>query len=115
VASQTLENLTCIGSAINTLVLRPLIGMDKYEIIELAKKIGTYNVSILPYEDCCTVFAPRQPDTRARRERVEEVESQLDCEALIQGALAQTEVFSVTSTEIVPVDEKVTPKETGTE
>lgn len=103
VASQTLENLACINTAVDTLVLRPLIGMDKYEIIELAKRIGTYETSVLPYEDCCTVFAPSHPETRAQQEKVEQAESQLDHEKLIQSALTNMEVLSITPSEVVRV------------
>jgi thiamine biosynthesis protein ThiI len=103
VASQTLENLACINTAVETLVLRPLVGMDKYEIIELAKKVGTYETSILPYEDCCTVFAPSHPETRAQKEKVEQAESQLDKEKLIQSALTNMEILSITPSEIVQV------------
>jgi thiamine biosynthesis protein ThiI len=80
--------------------------MDKYEIIELAKKIGTYDISILPYEDCCTMFAPRHPETRASNDKVEQVESQLDREKLMQSALAKMEIFSITSSDVVQVNDK---------
>ncbi|HXF03964.1 MAG TPA: tRNA uracil 4-sulfurtransferase ThiI [Blastocatellia bacterium] len=98
VASQTLENLSCVDAAVNILVLRPLIGLDKAEIVTLARRIGTYDISILPYEDCCTLFAPKKPVTRARRDRVEQLEQRLDVERLIAAALSRTEVFSVTET-----------------
>lgn len=68
-------------------VLRPLIGMDKEEIIAVSRRIGTYETSILPYEDCCTVFTPRHPRTRPRREQVEEAESVLDWDFLVAEAL----------------------------
>lgn len=98
VASQTLENLSCVDAAVNILVLRPLIGLDKAEIVTLARRIGTYDISILPYEDCCTLFAPKKPVTRARRDRVEQLEQRLDVERLIAAALSRTEVFSVAET-----------------
>lgn len=98
VASQTLENLSCVNAAVSILVLRPLIGLDKAEIVALARRIGTYDISILPYEDCCTLFAPKNPVTRARRDRVEQLERRLDVEGLIAAALSQTEVFSVAET-----------------
>ena len=69
-------------------VLRPLIGMDKVEIIHMARQIGTYDTSILPYEDCCTVFTPRHPCTRPKVEDVREAEAALDVDALVAEALA---------------------------
>ena len=68
-------------------VLRPLIGMDKVEIIRIAREIGTYETSILPYEDCCTVFTPRHPATRPNLEDVRKAESALDVDALVSRAL----------------------------
>lgn len=98
VASQTLENLSCVEAAVSILVLRPLIGLDKAEIVALARRIGTYDISILPYEDCCTLFAPKNPVTRARRDRVEQLEQRLDVGGLIAAALNGTEIFSVGET-----------------
>jgi thiamine biosynthesis protein ThiI len=98
VASQTLENLSCVEAAVSILVLRPLIGLDKAEIVAVARRIGTYDISILPYEDCCTLFAPKNPVTRARRGRVEQLEQRLDVEGLIAAALNQMEIFSVAET-----------------
>jgi len=100
VASQTLENLTCVDAAVDMLVVRPLIGLDKAEIVTLARRIGTYDISILPYEDCCTLFAPKRPATHARRDRVEQLECSLDVEGLIAGALGRTEVIAVAETTI---------------
>ena len=68
-------------------VLRPLIGFDKEEIVRLARKIGTFELSALPYEDCCTVFTPRHPRTKPRVEAVEEAESVLNIEELVREAL----------------------------
>ena len=70
VASQTLENIACIEAAAGLPVLRPLIGMDKAEAVSLAKRIGTFDTSILPYDDCCSLFVPRHPATRARLDAV---------------------------------------------
>lgn len=95
VASQTVQNLTCIERAVEILVLRPLTGFDKFEIISRAQQIGTYEISILPYEDCCTLFAPKNPKTKGRLDQVEAAESQLDVEALIAEALERMEVFIV--------------------
>ncbi len=91
VASQTMEALRCTEAPLTLPVLRPLIGMDKEEIIRKARELGTYETSILPYEDCCTVFTPKHPRTRPTPEEVAEAESALDVEALIKEALAGTE------------------------
>ena len=76
-------------------VFRPVIGMDKSEIIERAEKIGTYETSALPYEDCCTVFTPKHPATHPRKELVRKAELALDSEALINAAIAGTEIVEV--------------------
>ncbi|MDW7740568.1 MAG: tRNA uracil 4-sulfurtransferase ThiI [Bacillota bacterium] len=95
VASQTLESLSVIGEATEMLILRPLVGMDKEEIIQLSIAIDTYQTSILPYDDCCTLFVPKNPVTKPRIETVEEIESRLDLEGLIQDALGtlKTEII----------------------
>lgn len=72
-------------------VLRPLIGMDKEEIIRIAKNIGTYDISILPYEDCCTVFVPKHPKTKPKLEEVIKEEEKLDVSSLIENAISNTE------------------------
>ncbi len=86
VASQTLENLTTIGSVATLPILRPLIGMDKEEIIVEAQRLGTYPVSIIPDQDCCTLFTPRHPATRARRWDVESAEQALGIDDIVQRA-----------------------------
>lgn len=86
VASQTTSALCCTEAAAGIPVLRPLIGMDKEEIIQIARKIDTYDTSILPYEDCCTVFTPRHPRTQPTIEKVIEAEKPLDRDALIEKA-----------------------------
>ena len=91
VASQTMEALRCTEAPLTLPVLRPLIGMDKEEIIRRARELGTFETSILPYEDCCTVFTPKHPRTRPTPEEVAEAESVLDVETLIKEALAGTE------------------------
>ncbi len=91
VASQTMEAIAVTEEPLSLPVLRPLIGMDKNDIVDLARKIGTFDTSILPYEDCCTVFTPKHPKTRPHLEDVLEAESKLDAEALIQEALEGTE------------------------
>jgi thiamine biosynthesis protein ThiI len=87
VASQTLENLTRIGEVAELPLLRPLIGMDKIEITDQARALGTYEISIEPDADCCTLFVPKHPDTRMTREEVARVESRLDLERLIAAGI----------------------------
>ena len=87
VASQTMMALGVTEDVTTMPVLRPLIGMDKVEIIRIAREIGTYETSILPYEDCCTVFTPRHPATRPNLEDVRKAESALDVDALVSRAL----------------------------
>ena len=91
VASQTMEALGCTDAVCDLPVFRPLIGLDKLEITEQAIKIGTYETSILPYEDCCTVFTPRHPTTKPKVEQLIEAEQALDTEALVEEAVANTE------------------------
>ena len=93
VASQTLNALYCTDAAGNMPVFRPLIGMDKLEIMDIARKIGTYDTSILPYEDCCTVFTPRHPATKPGLEKVIEAEQVLEEEKLINEALEGMEII----------------------
>ena len=95
VASQTLESMAAINEVTKLPVLRPLITMDKAEIIELACQIGTYETSILPYEDCCTLFLPKHPATRPNLERVREAEEALDIPGLMEESLAKTEVINL--------------------
>lgn len=91
VASQTLESMRAINDVVALPVLRPLISMDKQEIIAVAKQIDTYETSILPYEDCCTVFVPKSPQTRPNLERTRAQEKGLDIDALVAAAVADTE------------------------
>ena len=91
VASQTVENLTVTNSCAEYPVLRPLIGMDKDEIIAVAKRIGTYETSILPYEDCCVLFSPRHPVLRANLEETEAIYRSMDIEGLLEEAFEQRE------------------------
>ena len=92
VASQTIENLAEIDDVAGMPVLRPLIGMDKEEITEQAQRLGTYPISIIPDQDCCTLFTPRHPATRARRGDVEAAESALPIEEMVAGAAAAAAV-----------------------
>lgn len=91
VASQTLENIGCIEAAAHMPVLRPLIGMDKQETIEIARRIGTLDISNLPEPDCCTVFMPPAPVIRGRLSECEAAEADLDIDALVKAALDGTE------------------------
>ena len=91
VASQTMEALRVTEAVVDLPVLRPLIGMDKKDIVEIARKIGTFDTSILPYEDCCTVFTPRHPKTKPKLPDVEAAEAALDVDALVAEALAGVE------------------------
>ena len=95
VASQTMTALGTTDSVVEMPVFRPLIGFDKSEIIDTARKIGTLEISELPYEDCCTVFTPRHPATHPKMEKILEGESRLDTEALIARAIEGVEVIRV--------------------
>ena len=95
VASQTMQALGTTDSVVGMPVFRPLIGFDKSEIIAIARKIGTLEISELPYEDCCTVFTPRHPATKPKMEKILEGEQRLDVEKLIEDALAGTEMVRV--------------------
>ncbi|MBQ6686185.1 MAG: tRNA 4-thiouridine(8) synthase ThiI [Firmicutes bacterium] len=99
VASQTAEALVVTDASVQMPVMRPLIAMDKVDIMDIAKEIGTYETSILPYEDCCTVFLPKHPSTKPKLPRILESESHLDVDALVEAALE-----SRTSTVIYPQD-----------
>ena len=87
VASQTMEAMTVTGAVADLPVLRPVVGMDKEDIVKISRKIGTYDTSILPYEDCCTVFTPRHPRLRPTLEELEAAEQGLDIEAMVQAAV----------------------------
>lgn len=96
VASQTMEALITTNEVVQTMpVYRPLIGFDKIDIMEYAKKIGTYDTSILPYEDCCTVFTPRHPATKPKEALIKKGEDQLDQETLIQTAIENAEIVEL--------------------
>ena len=87
VASQTMDAMAVTGAVTDLPVFRPLVGMDKEEVVRLSRKIGTFETSILPYEDCCTVFTPRHPRTRPRLEDVEAIEAPLNIDGLVKEAL----------------------------
>lgn len=95
VASQTIAALNVTNSVVSMPVLRPLIGMDKDEIVERARKIGTFETSILPYEDCCTVFTPKHPTTNPKIENIIRSEKKLDIDGLIKKALDGVELIEV--------------------
>ena len=96
VASQTLQFMHVINAVTNTPIIRPLATTDKIEIIEISKKIGTFDISIRPYEDCCTIFTPKAPKTMPHLDEVEEFEKKFDYESLIQEALNNIEVKIIT-------------------
>ena len=87
VASQTMQGIVCTNAAVSLPIFRPLIAMDKVEIIKLAEEIGTYDTSIIPETDCCALFSPKKPVTKPRLERIEKSESKLDVEDLIKAAV----------------------------
>ena len=95
VASQTAEALVVTDASVKLPVMRPLIAMDKVDIMDKAKEIGTYETSIMPYEDCCTVFLPKHPTTKPKLDRILESESKLDCEKLIADAIAAKDIVDI--------------------
>ena len=95
VASQTAEALVVTDNCVKMPVMRPLIAMDKVDIMDKAEEIGTYETSIQPYEDCCTVFLPKHPTTRPKLERIEESESRLDVEGLVKAAVESEEIVHI--------------------
>lgn len=97
VASQTLESMQAINAVTTTPVIRPVVTMDKLEIIDLAEKIDTFEISIQPFEDCCTIFAPDRPKTNPKIKNAEQYEARLDVEGLVARAVA-----GITVTEITP-------------
>ncbi|MBQ3090413.1 MAG: tRNA 4-thiouridine(8) synthase ThiI [Oscillospiraceae bacterium] len=95
VASQTMEAMECTGAVCRLPVFRPVIGMDKEEIVKIARKIGTFETSILPYEDCCTVFTPRHPRTHPKVSELEEIEKNYNWQALCQEAFDHIERIQI--------------------
>lgn len=91
VASQTMQAIMVTNAVCALPVFRPVVGMDKEEIIQIARRIGTMETSILPYEDCCTVFTPRHPKTRPTMTEIEKAERMLDIETLVADAVEGTE------------------------
>lgn len=95
VASQTLESLAVTNESVLLPIFRPLIGMDKYEVIKIAQDIDTFETSILPYEDCCTVFVAKHPETKPRLERIMKSETNIDISAMIEECMSDIEVIEV--------------------
>ena len=95
VASQTAEALVVTDSVVTMPVMRPLIAMDKVDIMDKAREIGTYDISIQPYEDCCTVFLPKHPVTKPKLERIEASESALNVEELVRAAVESEEIVTI--------------------
>ena len=101
VASQTLESMQAINAVTNTPVIRPVVTMDKLEIIDIAQEIDTFEISIQPFEDCCTIFAPDRPKTNPKIKNAEQYEARIDVEGLVERAVA-----GIMITEITPQAEK---------
>lgn len=95
VASQTLQSMHVINAVTNTPIIRPLATTDKVQIINMSKKIGTYDISIRPYEDCCTIFTPKSPKTMPHLDEVEAFEKKFDYDSLIKEALANVEIMFI--------------------
>jgi len=95
VASQTLESMHVINNVTSTPIIRPLVTVDKFDIIDMAKKINTHDISIRPFEDCCTIFTPSAPKTRPKLENVTHYESYTDFESLIEKAVNETEIITL--------------------
>jgi len=93
VASQTIENIDVISRAVSMPILRPLIGDDKLEIVEVARKIGTYDISIQPDQDCCSLFVPKHPETKANLAEIEKSETRLDVDEVMKAAMEGAEVL----------------------
>ncbi len=96
VASQTLESMQAINAVTTTPVIRPVVTMDKLEIIDIAEKIDTFEISIQPFEDCCTIFAPDRPKTNPKIKNVEQYEARLDVEGLVERSVAGIKVSQIT-------------------
>jgi len=95
VSSQTLENLSVIERAVSTPILRPLLTYDKNETVNLAKQIGTFEISIRPYKDCCSLFIAKHPVTKARLEDVERIESEINLDVAVDTSVEKAEVVEV--------------------
>lgn len=107
VASQTLESMFAINEVTNTPILRPLITVDKTEIIAMAREMETLEISNQPFEDCCTVFTPASPKTKPRREKVNYYEGFVDFEPMIEKAVQDTETLRISGEKQDNVDETI--------
>lgn len=116
VASQTMHSMRTINAVTNFPMIRPLVTMDKLEIIKLAQDIDTYDLSILPYEDCCTIFQPKSPKTKPTIKQSVHFEKRLDVEQLIADAVEQTEVLIISEHEVKKAVKRTeAPKEPQTQ
>ena len=107
-ASQTIESMQAINAVTNTPVIRPVVTMDKLEIIEIAEKIDTFQISIQPFEDCCTIFAPDRPKTNPKIKNAEQYEARIDVEGLVERAVAGIMITEITpQAETDEVDELI--------
>ncbi|EKZ0150639.1 tRNA 4-thiouridine(8) synthase ThiI [Enterococcus faecalis] len=97
VASQTLQSMVAINEVTSTPIIRPVVSMDKTEIIEIAEKIDTFELAIQPFEDCCTIFAPPQPKTRPRLDKAQDYEARLDLEGLMDRALEGLKITEISA------------------
>ena len=97
VASQTMDSMYAINDVTSTPIIRPLVSMDKLDIIEIAEQIDTLSISNRPYEDCCTIFTPPAPKTRPKKDKVRHFESKVDWEPLLSEAVQGTETIIVSS------------------
>ena len=104
VASQTLDSILAINDVTNTPIIRPVATMDKLDIIKVAEEIDTFELSIQPFEDCCTVFAPPSPKTKPKLEKARQYEQRLDVEGLIKEAVEQTVIEEITANYTTPVE-----------
>ena len=95
VASQTIEGISVVNSAVNIPILRPLIGLDKRDIIDIANDIDTYEISILPYDDCCTLFSPKHPVTNPKLQNIEYSETNVDVDGLIKDVINNMEIYNI--------------------
>lgn len=99
VASQTLQSMVAINEVTNTPIIRPVATMDKLEIIDVAQEIDTFELAIQPFEDCCTIFAPPQPKTRPKLEKVHLYEERLDIAGMMERALAGLKIEEIQASE----------------
>lgn len=106
VASQTLESIYCINNVTTTPILRPVVCMDKVEIIDIARHIGTYETSILPFEDCCTIFTPKAPVTKPKLEKCLEYESRWDFADMVNDCINMAETIRVSPNEVLDKEEE---------